>query len=747
MSTEVRPGWRAALPWMPVALVGALVVRLIGWLTLRQATFTAVPAYNDAVHQTRALSILHGGFPETTLPWGSPLYPYIAALFWAIAGESAAALFGLQLLLGLAATCLVAWALAPVLAPRERWLAALLFGIHPLGVFFEMRFAPVAWGVALALPVIRLLFWSRPSVARALAGGACAGLGFLFQPLIFFALLAAAVWNWLRTRSPAADLERAQIWPRVVLMVVAFALPVGVQCAHHAGVRGGGPVWNWSGAVDFQRTLLPETCGTARSTQPPAWLSPGGAQAEANEGVARTLGEWGQARFFLGQSVRRLVERPLEFLRSLICRALYLINGREVPDPVSPRLVLGRASPILIWGVFIFPIYLLLILAGLWHLRADPRRAAFLPPILALVAANLLGLQSCASRWYLLLAAMPLAAVALADWRPITAAARSERRARIGALIILAVAILSALDLPAVARRHDNPAEDLRTEAGLLLKRQERQGAMGLLQLAARRDPRNAMVRADLAAVLVQEELPRAAADAYREALQIDPDCPTALYGLAEVLRTQGEQAAAESTSLRLLARHPNNVLYLNQLGTIAIMRGRYDVATAALKRALEIYPDYQVAQVNLMTVERAQRETSTMVLPAEMMPPEESDLWKLGLDFRLAMSAKNFAKGDSLTQAALEHFPDQLLALYLRGSYLLQADRAAEAAGLLTQVVRSAPGRALTTQYAAQALLGAGRKAEALELVEWSLGQAADDRNRAALERLRDQLRSQLPM
>ncbi len=89
MSTQTQPWWRAALPWMPIALIGAAAVRVVGWLTLRQAAFTGAPAYNDAIHQTRALSILHGGFPEGALPWGSPFYPYVTALVWSIAGESA----------------------------------------------------------------------------------------------------------------------------------------------------------------------------------------------------------------------------------------------------------------------------------------------------------------------------------------------------------------------------------------------------------------------------------------------------------------------------------------------------------------------------------------------------------------------------------------------------------------------------------------------------------------------------------
>ncbi len=727
--------------WALAALAVAVAVRVVGWLTLRDAFFTGIPAFDDAIHYQRAFSILHDGFPEQVVPWGSPLYPYVAALVWAILGEQTIVLFAAQLVLGLLAVPLVAWSLAPVLSQRGAWIAALLYGVHPLAVFFEVRYQPVAWTVVLALIVLRLLFYGRRRLGATLLGGLLSGLGFLLQPLIFFALAVAAV--WIRLRPPSArgtdgDARGASASvTAAVVLAVAFIVPVGVMSAHHAGLRGGGPLWNWSSPVHFERTLEPTTCGTARSTHPPAWFSPASAQSQANEAAGRAVGEWDRATHFLAEGMKNLVERPLTAIRSLLCRAVYLINGRELPDPVSPAFVLGRASPALAWGAYVFPAYLLLGLWGLLLARRTTGWERLAPPLLALMIANLVGLQTAATRWMALLTLLPAAALAVQRLPDVVAMARAADRSRWLVLGTLLLAALSACDLPQVGARHANPAEDLRVEAGLLLQQQNRQAASQLLQAALKRDPDNAMVHSDLGGVLVREDLPRAAVEEYRKALRLDPTNEQALYGLAEVLRSQGAYAEAESISLRLVGAHPVHPLYLNQLATIMMMAGKFDVARYALTRALEISPDYQVAQINLMALEKAEKESGAMALPEDQMPPEESPLWDIGVAVRNALRNQDLARADSLTAAALEQHPDQLLVQYLRGMYLLQSNQPGQAADLLKEVVRRAPGRLLTTRFAAQALAAAGRRQEACELVQRSLEQAADGRNQAGLQRL----------
>jgi len=169
----------------------------------------------------------------------------------------------------------------------------------------------------------------------------------------------------------------------------------------------------------------------------------------------------------------------------------------------------------------------------------------------------------------------------------------------------------------------------------------------------------------------------------------------------------------------------------------VSMSRGNLSRARFLLERALDISPQYQVAIINLRTVERAEREAPQLAFPEEMTPPPESELWGLGMGALQALGAEDWDTADSLTSAGLERYPEELLALYLRGAFLLEAERPEEATPLLVRLVQAAPGRVMTTDLATKALRAAGRRAEARELLVWSLERADDDRNRFGLETL----------
>lgn len=735
------PGVRV---WILATLLVGLAVRIIGWMTLKGALFCGIPAFDDAVHRVRAFQIHHGGFPEADLPWGSPLYPYAVSLVSSLVGDEVARILLVQVVMGLATAVLLAWALSPVLSRRGRWIAAFLYAVNPIGVFMEMRLQPVALCVALLLVGLRLIFYgSHRRAGKSGLGGLVLGLGALLQPLIFLALAVAGIWIRLKPSKggPGENQVLGPAWRPALLLAIGFLLLPALLCGYHATLEGGGPACNWSGAVGFHRSLQPETWGTARSTAGPAWMDPGKARSVANEAAGRELNKWEITAFYRGAGVRLLAERPLGFIRSVLLRAMLLLSGREIPDPVSPSHVLRTNAPALSWGLYLFPPLLALGAIGLWRLRGDRRLGLLIAPLLAIGLANLLGTHSCATRWFFVIALLPASALGLKVLPAAALAALGRGGPRYLLPAALALLILSALDLPGARSRFDNPSEDLRYEAALLLKAQDRRGAIGRLRQAMREDAGNSMAYADLANLLMKEDLPAAARAEYENALRTDPRNEAALYGLSEMLRSQSMYAQAESTITRLLSLHPNHPLYLNQLGAIAMLQGKFDLARAVLRRALEISPNYQVAIMNLRAVEGAERQASALAFPEEMVPPPESELLQLGRDALLSLRQGNRSAADSLTRVGLEKHPEDLIAIYLRGAFLLEVGCPEESAGLLTRVVRAAPGRIITTQLATRALLASGKSQQALELVQWSLAKAADERNRQKLEEFSHQV------
>jgi len=722
---------------MFAALGLGLVLRLVGWWMLRRAFFCGAPGFEDAIHQGRILTLLANRFAEDGLPAGSPIYPHLAALLSLLSGGSTSGLLLAQSLIGAATVPLVAWAFAPLLSPRGRWIAALIYAVHPLFVFYDLRLQPVVFAIPLLLVGARLvLFVPGRSAARVALGGLLLGLGALLKPFLFFAVAVAAVAAALVAR-PVAGARRP--WGLAGLLAIAFLLLPGLFCAYQATIPGGGPTWNWTDAVGFYQTLQPATWGSARTGTVPAWLAPDVALSSANEAMKRELRLGEQVAFYRGRALQTLFENPWRFVAQVFKRALLLLSRTEVPDPVSPRFVLFRHAVPFAWGVFLFPLLLALACIGAWRARGTPELRRLAPLLLAILAVNLLGTHSAASRLFLVAALLPLVAH---GGEALFAGRGESRRMRPALLMAAALLVLSAVDLPARLHRLERESEDLREVAGMLLRgAEDRRGATTLLRKAIAIDPDNPMAHSDLGSLLALEELPDAARQEYRAALALAPDCAPALYGLAEVYRTTNQTARADSVMTQLLRQHPDNPLYLNQLATIQILQGRFAEARFLLRRALEISPRYQVALINLRAADEGERRATALAFPPEMTPAPDSELMRLSVEAADAWRQRNAGVADSLTALVLARFPNEPMAWYTRGMYLLQSERPAEAAQLLTRVVRAVPGRALTAEVAAAAWRAAGRPEEGIALLREALARAADDANRVRLERLLEDL------
>ncbi|MFH1144561.1 MAG: tetratricopeptide repeat protein [Candidatus Eisenbacteria bacterium] len=732
--------------WMIAALIAAVLARVAGWLLLRGSFFTALPGFEDEVHAARIMGLLSGGFPEAALPAGSPIYPYVGALLGLLTRGSIPGILLLQALAGIGVVVLVAWSCAPLLPARLRWIAALLYAIHPVAVFLELRLQPVVFAFLLMLPALRLLFFTRNgALSRYAFGSLLLGAGFLLRPLIFAVLFAAAVIDTLRRlRLRPADPARTAAVLRVLpLMFAGFLLLPVLLSAYHATLPGGGPSWNWTDAYCFHRSLQPDTWSTARSSEIPVWEGYASARSQANEALGRETAEWEALTFYRGRGLQVLIERPIRWVGLVLLRGLLLLSRPELPDPVSARFVMQQSAGVLAWGLYLFPLYLGLAAVALfrsWRTTAIQRLA---PALIALAAANVLGTYSLSSRFFFLVGLLPAAALTIGSLAEIARELGRRGPTRIAVAAAGVLLVFSALDPSGAQRRFEQPAEDLREAARLLRQNRDPRGATSLLRQALQVDPSNPAVHADLGELRAAEALLDAAREEFRAALDIHPDHVKALYGLAEIERSEGNYAEAESLMTRLVAGHPRHPLYLNQLASVQLLRGNLASAHDLLTRALTIAPNYQVAQANLRTVEEAQRRTSGMVLPEELSSKTDPLLIQLGVQAAQAMASGQLAAADTLTAAVMSKFPEDPMAWYMRGAFLLRAGRPAEALGPLQRLNLAAPGRAVTITMAAEALIALGRRGEAIALVRENIAHAPDVTNQGRLERLLAELQA----
>jgi tetratricopeptide (TPR) repeat protein len=94
----------------------------------------------------------------------------------------------------------------------------------------------------------------------------------------------------------------------------------------------------------------------------------------------------------------------------------------------------------------------------------------------------------------------------------------------------------------------------------------------------------------DLGFVLERQGMPEEAAEAFRKALELDPESASAQYNLGASLVRSGEFAKAESHLRAALAKNPNTQTY-TALGIALWQQGRVDEAIANLRAAIKADP------------------------------------------------------------------------------------------------------------------------------------------------------------
>lgn len=112
---------------------------------------------------------------------------------------------------------------------------------------------------------------------------------------------------------------------------------------------------------------------------------------------------------------------------------------------------------------------------------------------------------------------------------------------------------------------------------------------------------------------------------AYRRALEADPDHPAALGGLGGVLAERGELGEAEALFARAAAAQADAAYLYNNLGYVQMQQGDFPAARASLLKALTLRPDYAQARANLKLLGQRTGDRS-LVAQAEARPASSPD-------------------------------------------------------------------------------------------------------------------------
>lgn len=485
-----------------------------------------------------------------------PLYGWLLAALFSVAGESVHAVRVVQAVLGGANGVLVWVAASRFVSPAGAALASLLYAGYGTLVFFDGEVLTLVWETTLLLAFL-IALTGRRAAAPALSGLAI-GFATILRPSVLPLVPLAAVYL-----AASRGARRARV-AAIATHLAAFALVVAPVVIGYRALAGDWiPVSSQSGINFF--------LGNHRGADGSAAVAPTTGDLDMTiadryrdtvaEG-SRRVAERAEGRSLRPSEVSAYwMARGLDFARSdpagfaaLFAKRVYLAvsdqeidNNQDLPDFIARHAPWLRAMPV---GAAL--IVALGLCALPWRWRGPHEGRFALAAVLAMWLSTAVFLVISRYRVPLLILLLPFAGESLArlgraararDW-----GAFARRILPVAALFVACAAGLYTVRSSAVrAAQHVN---------------------LGLLDERAGDDS--------------------SAVAEYRFALSLDPSIAQARYALGNALARLGRRDEARAEYETLLARDPRYAPFVsNSLGILALEGDDPEAAVAAFRRAL----------------------------------------------------------------------------------------------------------------------------------------------------------------
>jgi len=569
-------------------LVLAALLRLAHWWAVRDDPFFAQLAMDSQEYDRWAQAIAGGDWWGSEPFFQAPLYPYLLALVYRLAGHSLDAVYLLQIALAVAGLAALARAADRMLGAPHGLLAAALGALYGPFLFHDVQL--LKEGPAVALTSLLLLTLARltaeiPSKAisrdrpvevaavrerklplrefprTAFLAGALLGVLVLLREnaLLLVPFLAPLAWRRGDGRGSAG---------RTAALLVGLALVLSPVAARNAALGGGFLPTTFQGGVNFWIGNNALADGTYRPLAPGRQI-PAFERAEprriAEAEVGRPLTGAEVSRFWLDRSLAWARAEPLAFARLELRKLGLYLSGYEWPDAVDYEWTKQR-SPVLALPLAEFTAVALLAAAGVLLLILGRRRRdlAALAPVFAFEL----------------------------GWLLATVAFFLFSRYRLPAIPgLLVLAAIPLVELGRTLRAGRRSAALFGT--GLVVV------VWALPHLADHR-PRTDLVEFNLGR-LAEERGDRAAAERhYAAALAAAPDHFLAAMNLGTLAAKRGDLATALPLLERAAALEPAAPDAAANLGAGRLAAGDLAGARAALERALALDPGHPAATANL---------------------------------------------------------------------------------------------------------------------------------------------------
>lgn len=558
----------------------ALALRLAHWWAVRDEPFFAQLAMDSQEYDRWAREIAGGDWLGSQVFFQAPLYPYLLAVVYAVAGRSLDAVYLLQIaaaVAGIWALYKATWEMAD---ERIGLVAAGLAAVYGPFLFYDVQLLKESFAVT----VTCFLLWALAK-RRWLAAGVLLGLLALFREnaLLLVPFLLPLAW---RREGPGKKMVGLVHAGGALVLGLALAL---VPVALRNGLVGGDFLpTTFQGGVNFWIGNNPDADGTYQPVVPGKQIPALERQEPvrvAEQELGRSLTPAEVSAHWLGKALGWAAGHPGAYLRLQLRKLGMFWSWYEWPDAVDYYWVQGL-SPVYSLPLVEFGTVLLLALAGFWLVRKDAR--PFAPALLfalGWVLSTVIFFLFSRYRLPVVPALLPLAAVPLVH---LGEAFRERRRGRrAGTALVVAAFLLP--HLPWFEPRMDLVHYNL---GRLAEERGEPEAAHEHYKAAFLLEPRSFLACMNLGNLAARRRDWPTALRFYQRAEAIEPRSDDVASNLGGVWLALGDLEQAEEALDRALALNPRNLSALHNKALLRARRGDLDGARELNRRLLEIAPE-----------------------------------------------------------------------------------------------------------------------------------------------------------
>ena len=621
-----RGGGYSISVWVALA-AGAFLLRGLYLAELRHTPFFSVLVGDGQQYDAWAQRIAAGDWVGTGVFYQTPLYPYLLAIVFKIAGHQVFLVRVLQAALGSASCLLLAFAGQRLFGRRAGFIAGVLLAISPSAIFFDGLIQKSSLDLFLLTGLFAALAAFRDATRRRWLVMAGTALGLLMLNRENARVLYPVVIVWVLTAFRHETLRRRATWTAIVTACVAMVLvPVGVRNA----VAGGefmvstsqlGPnfyIGNHTGAQGSYEPLV-EGHGHAGREQSDARQI-----AEAASHSTLTSGQ--VSSYWLSRALSEIRQQPRSWLQLMGRKLLLTFNAGELVDTESIAEYARYSMVLRIASWTGFGVLLPVAVIGMWITRRDWRRLVLLYTTIAAMAVSVAAFYVLSRYRFPIepllmlfagaaLAALPRVSIDWRDWTPgLMAAAGIAMVAHIpmtpawggthynvGSELVRLGRPSEAIPLLQAAVAIDPADASAHYNLGLAYQRiGDPDRSIGSLQTATRLRPADVDTRQALAAVLRADGRHDEAMAELKHGVDLQPQSARAHLNYGVALWQAGQRDRA-LTEYELAARlEPDDATARNNFGAALQQLGRTSEAVAEYHAALANNPDYAEAHANL---------------------------------------------------------------------------------------------------------------------------------------------------